>query len=135
MKTIPSSSSVIDFLASLDNADQRKDSETLIDIMSNVSGESPVMWGPSIIGFGSYHYKHDSGREGDMPNIAFSPRKGKLVLYITYDAEKYVDIRQRLGAHKVSKACIYISKLSDVSIDTLKELVTVAYSDNKKAQS
>lgn len=129
IQTIPTGADVQEFLARLDDEQQRHDSETLIEIMYETSTELPVMWGPAIIGFGSYHYVYDSGREGDMPLIAFSPRKGKLSLYITDDAEKYKDIRERLGKHKTAKACLYINKLADVDLDVLKELIAAAYKD------
>lgn len=96
-KTTPTVADVSDFLADLDGEQQRQDSEVLVSMMQKVSGELPVMWGPSIIGFGSYHYKYESGREGDMPIIAFSPRKGKLTLYVMNEAAKYADILERLG--------------------------------------
>lgn len=128
-KTIPTNSNALDFLASLSDNQQQKDSEVITTIMQKISGKPPVMWGPSIIGFGQYHYKYESGREGDMPLIGFSPRKGKLVLYLTDNAEKYLDIRKRLGKHKASKACLYINKLSDVDINVLEELIHAAYND------
>lgn len=129
IQTVPTGEDVLEFLARLDDEQQRHDSEALIEIMYEVSGEPPVMWGPAIIGFGSYHYQYDSGREGDMPLIAFSPRKGKLALYIMDDTEKYEDIRERLGKHKTAKACLYIAKLADVDLTVLKELITAAYKD------
>lgn len=132
-KTQPTNTDVIDFLTSIEDQKQRADSERLIDLMHKVSGKPPVMWGPSIIGFGLYHYKYDSGREGDMPEIGFSPRKGKIALYITDDATKYPEITTRLGKFKTSKACLYINKLEDVDADVLEELVKAAYSDATKA--
>lgn len=131
-KTIPTTQDVLDFLANLEDEQQQKDSQILITIMQRISGKPPVMWGPSIIGFGIYHYKYESGREGDMPEIAFSPRKGKLTLYVTYNAEKYADIRARLGKHKTSKACIYINKLSDVDINVLEDLIHMAHNDTAR---
>lgn len=130
LKTVPTTSDVATFIAALDNPQQQKDSQLLVDIMSKISHQPPVMWGPSIIGFGSYHYTYESGHEGDMPEIGFSPRKGKLALYITYDAEKYSEIRNHLGKHEVSKACLYINKLADVDLDVLKELIQAAYTDS-----
>lgn len=130
-KTVPTSADVLHFLANFDD-DQRKDSETLVALMQKVSGKPPVMWGPSIIGFGQYHYKYASGREGDAPAIGFSPRKGKMVLYITDDATKYQDITSRLGKHKTSKACVYINKLSDVDLGALEDLITAVYDDTTR---
>lgn len=130
-KTVPTNANVLEFLANFDDG-QRKDSETLITLMQKISGKPPVMWGPSIIGFGHYHYKYASGREGDVPAIAFSPRKGKMVLYITDNATKYQDITNRLGKHKTSKACIYINKLSDIDLKALEDLVRAAYHDTTR---
>lgn len=131
-KTAPTSQDVLDFLATIADRQQQKDSQTLIKMMQKISGKPPVMWEPSIIGFGQLHYKYESGREGDMPQLGFSPRKGKLSLYITDNAEKYPEIRARLGKHKISKACIYINKLSDVDINILEELIHTAYQDTSR---
>ena len=133
IQTVPTTADVGEFLAQIEDEQQRQDSEKLVELMSKVSGEPPVLWGPAIIGFGSYHYKYESGREGDMPLIAFSPRKGKLTLYVfSYNADDYVDILSRLGKHKTSKACLYINKLADVDMSVLKELIEVAYKDSLK---
>ena len=129
IQTVPTTYGVAEYIAKLENDQQRKDSEKLVELMRKVSGKSPIMWGPSIVGFDTYHYKYDSGREGDMPRIAFAPRKGKLVLYIVDDAMKYSDIFARLGKHKTSKSCIYINKLMDIDMKTLEELISVTYKD------
>ena len=129
IQTVPTTADVLEFLAQLESNQQRHDSEMLIKLMHKISDEPPVMWGPAIIGFGSYRYKYESGREGDMPIIAFSPRKGKLTLYITDDATRYPDIRERLGKHKISKVCLYITKLADVDLKVLEELIQTAYAD------
>lgn len=129
IKTVPTNADVMEFIARLDDNQQQRDSETLVSLMQRVSGEPPVLWGTAIIGFGTYHYIYASGREGDMPRIAFSPRKGKLVLYLTNDAKKYESICERLGKHKTSKACVYINKLTDVDEGVLKELIGTAYQD------
>lgn len=128
-KTTPTNGTVESFLASVASDEQRRDSEMLVKMMQAISGQPAVMWGPSIIGFGSYHYTYASGREGDMPLIAFSPRKGKLVLYVLDDATKYADILARLGKHKTSKACLYINKLADIDVAVLEELIGEAYRD------
>ena len=133
IQTVPTTADVLEFLARVEDDQQRRDSEVLIEMISRISGEPPVLWGPTIIGFGSYHYKYESGREGDMPLIAFSPRKGKLTLYVMNDATKYADILARLGKHKLSKACLYITKLADVDMKVLEELITAAYNDIPKA--
>ncbi len=131
-QTVPTGADVLEFLARLDDAQQRTDSETLVKLMYDVSGEAPAMWGPAIIGFGSYHYKYDSGREGDMPLIAFSPRKGKFALYIMDDAAKFPELREELGKYKSSKACLYVNKLADVNMGALERLVSACYADAKK---
>jgi len=130
-KTKPTGADVLDFLATIESSDQRKESETLITLMTKIAGEPPVMWGPSIIGFGSHHYKYDSGREGDAPDIGFSPRKGKFALYVVDDATMYPDLINRLGKHTAGKACIYINKLSDIDMAVLEELITLAHQDTK----
>ncbi len=129
LKTVPTDSDVLDFLNQLGGDRQRRDSIALIDIMQTITGQPPVLWGTAIIGFGTYHYKYPSGHEGDMPQIAFSPRKGKLVLYITNDATRYESIRERLGKHKISKACVYINTLNDVDMNVLEEFIQAAYKD------
>lgn len=131
-QTRPTSADVAEFLAGIEDPQQSKESQELIDIMHTISGKPPVMWGPSIIGFGSIHYKYDSGREGDMPVIGFSPRKGKFSLYITDNADKYPEIRKRLGKHKTSKACIYINRLADVDSAALKELIEAGFRDSTR---
>ena len=129
IQTVPTTTDVRAFLAQVEDEQQRRDSERLIEIMQSVSGKSPVMWGPAIIGFGSYHYTYESGREGDMPRIAFSPRKGKLTLYVINNATKYSDFLERLGKYKTSEACLYITRLDDVDVDILKQLIEAAYAD------
>jgi hypothetical protein len=91
--------------------------------MQEITGEKPKMWGPSIVGFGTYHYKYASGREGDWPISAFSPRKKDLTLYIMMGFEKQPELMQQLGKHSTSKSCLYIKRLSDIHIPTLKKLI------------
>ncbi len=129
IQTVPTTADVLEFLTRLEDDRQRHDSQTLINLMHKISGEPPVMWGPAIIGFGSYHYKYDTGREGDMPIIAFSPRRGKLTLYSINNTTKYLDIREHLGKHKTAKACLYITRLADVDLKVLEELIEAAYKD------
>jgi hypothetical protein len=132
IKTVPTSADVLEFLARLDDDQQRQDSETIIEMIQDITGKQPVMWGPAIIGFGSYHYKYDSGREGDMPDLAFSPRKGKIAFYITDSATNYPEIRERLGKHTTAKMCVYIKRLSDIDVNVLDELFKACYRDIKK---
>ena len=122
-KTQPTEASVEDFLAAAEPARRREEGRILCALMQEVMGEAPVMWGPSIVGFGSYHYKYASGREGDAPLIGFSPRKANLALYITSDFDRYGALMDRLGKFTTGKACLYVKRLSDVDEATLRELV------------
>lgn len=122
-KTTCTEIDVKDFLNSYVDSDQKKaDSLQLIELMQEWSDSAPKMWGPSIIGFGNYHYKYASGHEGDAPVLGFSPRKAAFSLYVYSDTEKSKLLLQDLGKFKMSKACIYIKKLSDINISILKEL-------------
>ncbi|WP_159473690.1 DUF1801 domain-containing protein [Chryseobacterium sp. 18068] len=122
-KTTYTEIDVKDFLDSyVDNEQKKTDSLQLIELMKEWSDSEPKMWGPSIIGFGNYHYKYASGHEGDAPVIGFSPRKAAFSLYVYSDTEKSKLLLPDLGKFKMSKACIYIKKLSDINIPILKEL-------------
>lgn len=126
-KTIETNASIIDFLNSIDIDEQkRKDSIDLIDLMKKWSGHEPKMWGPSIIGFGSYHYKYNSGYEGDSLLIGFSPRKAAFSLYITAPQNVKINLLEDLGKCKMSKSCIYFKKLSDLDLKILEKLCKVA---------
>lgn len=127
-KTAPTKVSIEDFLATV--SEQRQDeSRQLISIMREITGEEPVMWGPSIIGFGGYHYKYESGREGDMPVAAFSPRKPNMVVYLTEDVLANQALLEKLGPHTSSKVCLYIKRLSAVDLDVLGDLIVAASKD------
>lgn len=132
-KTKPNAASVPTFLKAVENDTRRRDAHTVNEMMTRISREKPVMWGTSIVGFGSYHYKYDSGREGDMLMTGFSPRKANLVLYIMPGYGQFDDIMARLGKHKTGKACLYINKLEDVDMAVLEELIgiSVAWIRNK----
>lgn len=122
-KTTYTEINVKDFLDSyVDNEQKKTDSLQLIELMQEWSDSEPKMWGPSIIGFGNYHYKYASGHEGDAPVIGFSPRKAAFSLYVYSDTEKSKLLLPDLGKFKMSKACIYIKKLSDIDVSILKEL-------------
>lgn len=125
--TIPTTDDVDSFLATLESDEQRRDSQTLLRMMSDVSGKSPVMWGSSIIGFGRFTYRYASGREGDWMRIGFSPRKGMLSLYITDDASQFKKELEAIGRHKVGKGCIYLKRLADIDLEALKVLIEQAY--------
>ncbi len=129
-KTTETEVSVIDFINSYVDDDQKKaDSFRLIELMSKWAGFEPKMWGPTISGFGSYHYKYASGREGDAPLIGFSPRKAEFSLYVFSPIEEHKHLLDDFGKYKIKKACIYIKKLSDINIKTLEKMckATIAY--------
>lgn len=125
MKTKRTGISIESFLNGVSDK-RREESHTLIDMMHKISGEQPHMWGPSIIGFGMQHYKYDTGREGDMPRLAFSPRKASVTVY--FDGfDKYGDQLKRLGKHKSSVSCLYVNKLADVNLDVLREMLEMSF--------
>ena len=124
LKTKPTDAKVSAFVASVENPIRRSDAEQLLDIYAGATGMEPAMWGPSIIGYGSYHYKYESGREGDMCRIGFSPRKGQTVLYLLDGFSGYTELLEKLGKHKTGKSCLYVKRLSDVDPDVLEHLVT-----------
>ena len=132
-KTVANKASVEDFINSLEDQKQALDSRELVKIMQEISGETPVMWGPAIIGFGAYHYKYVSGREGDWAQIGFSPRKGRLSLYLTFNAAKLTEQFPDLGKYTIGKGCIYIKRLSDVNIEELRKLIAVAYAEENES--
>jgi hypothetical protein len=123
-KTQKTAVSVADFLNNLPDEKKRQDSFALVELIKQVSGNEPKMWGPSIIGFGDSHYKYESGREGDWFRVGFSPRKQNLTLYIMGGAPKYSELLAQLGKHKTGKGCLYINKLSDVNLDVLREMIS-----------
>ncbi|MCA9944369.1 MAG: DUF1801 domain-containing protein [Anaerolineales bacterium] len=125
-KTRPTDDSVIEFLNNIDHPTRREDGLVLLKMMEDITGETAVLWG-SIVGFGSYHYKYESGREGDMPLIAFSPRKQSMTLYIMPGFDEYEDLLAKLGKHKIGKACLYVNKLADVDKSVLHSLIQHAY--------
>ena len=122
-KTTQTEVSVFDFVNKVENETRRADSIQLISLFTSITGFEPKMWGPTIIGFGSYHYKYASGHEGDAPLGAFSPRKDSLVLYFASEFEGKDELLSKLGKHKSAVACVYIKKLSDINIGTLKKLI------------
>jgi hypothetical protein len=122
-KTKPTKLSVAAFIDALTDAARRADAKTLVKLMQSAAGEKPKMWGPSIIGFGSYHYRYESGREGDMPIIAFSPRKAATVLYGMTGFSEAPALLAKLGKHTTGKGCLYIKKLADVDQHVLDALV------------
>jgi len=131
IKTTETSKSVTDFINSVTGEIKRKDSFQIIDIMQKLTGFEPKMWGPSIIGFGNYHYKYESGHEGDMPLAAFSPRSTVIVFYFAEEFENREELFQRLGKHKTGKVCVYIKKLADIDISVLKKMISNSVKDTK----
>lgn len=123
-KTKETENSVIEFIEMVDSLKKREDAYKLLDIFTETTGYPAKMWGPSIIGFGSYHYKYESGHEGDAPLVGFSPRKAKISLYFAPGETKRDQLLQKFGKHTTGKACVYINKLEDVNVDVLRELIT-----------
>lgn len=129
-KTTETEISVTDFINSyVDNEQKKEDSFRLIDLLKEWSGFEPKMWGPTIIGFGSYHYKYASGHEGDAPILGFSPRKASFSLYVYSPTEESKTLLSNLGKFKIGKACIYAKRLSDINLSTLEQLskISIAY--------
>lgn len=129
-KTTQTKVNVTDFINSFVEQEQKKlDSFRLIELMQEWSGFEPQMWGPTIIGFGSYHYKYASGHEGDAPIIGFSPRKAEFSLYVHTPGPETDKLLEKLGKYKIAKACIYFKKLADLDLDVLKKLskATIKY--------
>ena len=122
-KTQKTGASVEDFINSVGIKRRREDGFTLLELMKEVTGEEPEMWGPSIIGFGDYHYRYESGREGDFFLTGFSPRKRSLSLYIMAGFEEYDSLLASLGKHRKGASCLYINKLADVDMGVLRELI------------
>jgi hypothetical protein len=122
-KTKPTKLSVAAFIDAITDETRRADAKALVKLMQNATGEKPRMWGPSIVGFGSHHYKYESGREGDMPLAGFSPRKAATVLYIARGFSDSDDLLAKLGKHTTGKGCLYIKKLADVDQKVLGSLL------------
>jgi len=132
LKTKPNEQSVAAFLNSIANEKVRQDCHTILEIMQGASGAEPKMWGDSVVGFGSYHYKYASGREGDWFVTGFSPRKQNLTLYIMSGFDQYDELMSRLGKYTTGKACLYIKKIEDIDLATLKELVAQSVEHMRK---
>ncbi len=128
-KTKPTSASVADFIAAIENPHRRADALVSLAIYKEVTGLQPVMWGPSIIGFGSIHYVYETGREGDMPAAGFSPRKANMTFYVGDDFDGAQALYAELGKHKKSVACLYINKLDDVDLDVVREIIAREYAE------
>lgn len=130
-KTLKNTASVKEFIAAVSNEGRRLDAEVILKLMKRITGKPAKMWGPSIVGFDQYHYKYDSGHEGDMCMIGFSPRSQALTLYILIDFPGQDVLLSKLGKYKRGKGCLYINKLSDVDLAVLEQLTTAAYQHMK----
>lgn len=130
-KTVETDVQVSDFLASIDDVQTISDCHALVAIMSEISNCQPKMWGPSIVGFDSYHYKYESGREGDSCVIGFSPRKGKITVYVVDGTARYHELLMKLGKHSTGKVCIYFKTLSDINVPILQEILRQSYTYTK----
>lgn len=128
-KTKVTDENVRGFIESVPDERKRADALLLVDLFERMTGDTAQMWGPSIIGFGRYHYKYDSGHEGDAPRAGFSPRKANIALYLTsgYEdaavASQMADLRERLGKYRTAKSCLYINRLSDIDMEILGEII------------
>ena len=131
-KTKPKSTSVEAFLNKVPDETRREDSFRIVEMMEEITGEEPTMWGKAIVGFGFYHYKYDSGREGDSPIVAFSPRKQDLTLYLNPRFEQKDELLEKLGKHRTGKSCLYIKRLSDIHEPTLKKLIRESAKSTRK---
>lgn len=132
VKTKKTAASVEDFILSLDDEGRRDDCFAIVEIMKSITKTVPAMWGPNIVGFGSYHYIYASGQEGDWPVAAFSPRKQNLTIYFMPGFEKNTELMKKLGKYKSSKACVYVKRLDDLHLPTLKQLIKASLRDLKK---
>ena len=134
-KTKPTTVSVESFLKKVADEQQREDAFAILALMKDLTGLEPKMWGPSIVGFGEYHYKYASGHEGDCCLIGFSPRKGNLSLYFIPGLERFEAQLKKLGKYKTGKACLYIKKLADVDCAVLREMIQAGFAMmSQKAQ-
>ena len=122
-KTKATDASVDDFLTSVENERRRDDARVVCRMMEEITGEKPMMWGPTMVGFGTYDYKYASGREGDWFVAGFAPRKANLVVYIMSGFKAHDTLMRRLGKHKTGSSCLYINKLDDIDMEVLRELV------------
>jgi hypothetical protein len=131
-KTFKTDQDVTEFINSVADEKKRTDSFKLIETMSGITGFKPYMWGPSIIGFGNYHYKYQSGHEGDAPLAGFSPRKSAISLYMASRFPERDELLKQLGKHKSAVACIYIKKLDDINMSVLKKMISASARHTKK---
>ena len=127
LKTKQTEASPSTFISSISDDKKRSDANTLLTIMSDITQQPPTMWGDSLIGFGLYKYQYASGRKGEWFRVGFSPRKQNITLYIMNGFSQYQHLLERLGKHKTGKSCLYISKLEDIDVDVLKQMIALSY--------
>ena len=132
LKTKRNEGDVDVYLDAVENPRRREDARRVLDLMREITGEPPKLWGSSIVGFGSYHYTYASGREGDWPVVGFAPRKRNLVLYIMPGFARYESLLARLGKHRTGRSCLYLNKLEDIDPDVLEELVRESVAEMKR---
>ena len=132
-KTVARDGSVDTYLAMVAPPERQADARALAAAMARVTGEQPRMWGSAIIGFGSVHYRYESGRQGDMPRLSFSPRRKELVLYGLGGTERHPDLLARLGKHRTGKGCVYVQSLAGVDAGVLDALLAAAWADRSAA--
>ena len=134
LKTTETSAPVQKFLDAVADETKRADSWKLVEMMAKATGAEPKMWGPSIVGFGSYHYKYESGHEGDMCVLGFSPRKAAFSLYLSCQIDRYAELLAKLGKHTTGKGCLYVKRLADVDLKVLEHLLAEAVVETRKAK-
>src|SRR5262245_8006822 len=130
-KTKATVASVTSYLAGIEDAARRKDCQTLTKLITKATNQKPKMWGSSIVGFGSYHYKYASGREGDYCVVGFASRKGDITIYATAGLVGRDDLLAKLGKHKVGKGCLYIRTLGDVDLNVLQQIITASFEERQ----
>lgn len=126
-KTKPTAVDPAEFVQAVEHPTRRQDGMMLLELMAETTGQPPVMWGPSIIGYGQRRYRYETGHEGDEPLVAFSPRKANLVFYGLNSTSEADELLQQLGKHKQGKSCVDVNKLADINMDVLKQLITINY--------
>ena len=126
-KTRPTGHDVAAFIAAVADPTRREEARLLTDLMAEVTGEQPVLWGTSIVGFGSVHYRYASGREGDSPRVSFAPRKAQSVVYLRGGFDAYDDLLPRMGNHSIGKGCLYLKKVADADPEAFRALVDRSY--------
>jgi hypothetical protein len=131
-KTTPTDANVSAFLDAIEDDRRREDCHTLLALMGRITGKPAVMWGASIVGFDTYHYRYESGREGDWAVTGFSPRKGDISVYLAAGSADQTDLLTRLGRHKMGKACLYIRRLSDIDLAVLEQLIAASVAEVKR---